>query len=50
MKESTESLLLEYYGQTTYTLSSHVDGHIDWLSGTDDGVNHTDKHEDCKLL
>ena len=50
MQESTVNLLSEYYNQAIYECSSHVDGHADWLTGTEDDVVHTDKHEDCDRL
>lgn len=43
-------LLSEYLNQSNSEFSSHVDGHMDWQTGTEDDVNHTDKHEDCDLL
>ena len=50
MSLSIEGLFSQYYNQASYAASNHVDGHMDWLTGTEDDVEHTDKHEDCNLL
>ena len=50
MNALTEETFLEYYNQATCESSAHIDGHIDWLTGTEDGTDHTDKHSDCDLL
>ncbi len=50
MSLSIDSLLSQYHNQASWVASKHVDGHADWLAGTEDDVEHTDKHEDCDLL
>lgn len=49
---TTEALFETYSNQQFYSslFTSHVDGHCDWNTGTDDDVYHTDKHEDCNSL
>ena len=47
-----ESLFETYNSQNFSNSMSHyhIDGHCDWITGTDDDVFYRDKHEDCKSL